>query len=113
MSNRYDIYCINCGEQTKKIRVNSAKENSVRIDCPTCHILSVLHLGDDDEVTQAGVEISADEKTVWKNTSSDLDPFFTCPFCGHFKLETVTSDSSDFLKCNGTKCGRVIEVVYT
>lgn len=113
MSKRYDVYCINCGTEVKRVRIGSDKEDAVKIECPTCNFSSIVYTNDDEELNQAKVEISADKKTIWKNVDSNLEPIFTCPLCGHLGLGVSKADSSDFLNCSGTGCKRLIEVVYT
>jgi len=111
MSNRYEIHCINCGEQVKKVR-SSAKEDSIRVDCPKCHISSIVSILDGKSTDQSSVEIFADEKTVWRKTDSYQEPIFTCIFCGRFGLSRIEAETNIF-KCVGSNCNRVIEVVYT
>jgi transcription elongation factor Elf1 len=111
MSNRYEIHCINCGEQVKKVR-SSDKEASVRVDCPKCHTSSIVNLLDNKNTDQVTVEIFADKKTVWRKTDSSQEPIFTCIFCGHFGLRRLDEETNIF-KCSGLNCKRVIEVMYT
>lgn len=111
MSNRYEIHCINCGEQGKKVR-SSEKEDSIRVDCPKCHITSIVSILDGKSTDQSSVEIFADNKTIWRKTDSSQEPIFTCIFCGHFGLDRLDAETNIF-KCSGLNCKRVIEVMYT
>lgn len=113
MTNRYDIYCINCGKELKRVRISQDKEDSISVDCPECNLSSTIPANGDDEMRQSEVEIFADKNTTWKNTDLNLAPIFTCPFCGHFKMKTLKEDTPNNLKCSNKECGRIIEVMFT
>jgi len=113
MSNRYEIHCINCGKNIKRVRVSPDEEDSILVECPACHLSSTVYVNGDDEMSQSNVEVSADEKTIWKNTDLNLAPVFTCSFCGHFKMEILKQDVLNSLKCTNKNCGRIIEIMFT
>jgi predicted RNA-binding Zn-ribbon protein involved in translation (DUF1610 family) len=95
----------------QRIRNDENKENIIRIDCPSCGLISNITISNDKAANQSTVEIYTTKFFLWRKSDLDLNPKFNCPFCATFPLEKqISKDWSSFFECR--KCKRIISIEY-